>query len=449
MPSIKVYPPNQLPDRGVNETQFNIWVEELEVYLSQEADYRVFLAGEDYAVWESQENNPARLTDLKGSDIVLGRTGAQISAQLKLRQRQLRTVLSIVGKCVSIGHYDSVMRHSISLESIYDMLRSDYDMKKKGIHFFNLLDMHYEATKLTPIAFYNQYRTMITSNLAKQNDVLKYKNNHVMAQDEKMTPMLEDIILLDVVREINSRLPAFIRTFYTHKMSMTDKLMDFKNDIFNNIPKFLEDLNKDEQLSSIKTKEVEPVLSAFRNPRGGGGWRGRGRGNPPGGGGNPPGGNGPQNNNLYCRLCHKCDMPRAIYTSHNIGSSKCTQLSAQDRNKLNNHLSHMVCEDEIDDRQLAAAFGYEENIVEQVNNTDNCLETLANNISRFRSAKLGYTSNQNQPRFSPSTMTSKTKMLFTLNWTLEPPSIIFVNLRLLCCVVKYSLMVSCQHLVMD
>jgi hypothetical protein len=131
------------------------------------------------------------------------------------------------------------MRHSTSLESIYDMLRSDYDMKKKGIHFFNLLDMHYDATKLSPIAFYNQYRTMITSNLAKQNDVLKYKNNHIMAQDEKMTPMLEDIILLDVVREIDSRLPAFIRTFYTHKMSMTDKLMDFKNDIFNNIPKFL------------------------------------------------------------------------------------------------------------------------------------------------------------------------------------------------------------------
>jgi len=26
----------------------------------------------------------------------------------------------------------------------------------------------------------------------------------------------------------------------------------------------------------------------------------------------------------------------------------------------------MVCEDEIDDRQLAAAFGYEENIVEQI-----------------------------------------------------------------------------------
>ena len=122
MPSIKVYPPSQLPDRCVNETQFNIWVEELEVYLSQEAEYRVFLAGEDYEVWQSQENNPARLTDLKGSDVDGRRTIAQNSSQLKIRQRQLRTVLSIVGKCVSIGYYDSVMRHSTSLESIYDML---------------------------------------------------------------------------------------------------------------------------------------------------------------------------------------------------------------------------------------------------------------------------------------------------------------------------------------
>ena len=43
MPSLKIYPPSQLPDRDVTETQFNIWQEELEVYLLQEKDYAVFL----------------------------------------------------------------------------------------------------------------------------------------------------------------------------------------------------------------------------------------------------------------------------------------------------------------------------------------------------------------------------------------------------------------------
>ena len=55
MPSIKVYPPKPLPDRGVSETQFKIWIEELEVYLSQEEGFRKFLPGEAYESWSSQK----------------------------------------------------------------------------------------------------------------------------------------------------------------------------------------------------------------------------------------------------------------------------------------------------------------------------------------------------------------------------------------------------------
>jgi hypothetical protein len=264
MPSIKVYPPNQLPDRGVSETQFNIWIEELEVYLSQEPDYRVFLSGEAYADWEAAENNPNRLLNVKGEDVQGARTAAQNTAQLKIRQRQLRTVLSIIGKCVSLGHYYAVMRNSTSMQWIFDMLRNDYDIQKKGIHFFNLLDLSYDSAKLTPVAFYNQYRTMITSNHAKQNDVIKYKGNMQLAHDEKMSPMLEDMVLLDAVREIDVRLPAYVRTFYTHKMSKTDRLMDFKNDILNNVPKFLQELDNTEHLHAITTDDADPTRQRQR-----------------------------------------------------------------------------------------------------------------------------------------------------------------------------------------
>ena len=120
-----------------------------------------------------------------------------------------------------------------------------------------------------------------------------------------MSSMLEDIILLNVAREIDSRLPAFIRTFYTHKMSTTDKLMDFKNDIFNNIPKFLIDLDKDEQLASFAATDNHPSLAAVRQ-KGRGANRGRGY--------NPRVGKDKhyQNKELYCRLCHKCEMLREI-----------------------------------------------------------------------------------------------------------------------------------------
>ena len=70
MPSLKIYPPTQLPDRDVTETQFNIWQEELEVYLLQEKDYAVFLKDGAYETWESLESNKDRIAALKAEDVL-------------------------------------------------------------------------------------------------------------------------------------------------------------------------------------------------------------------------------------------------------------------------------------------------------------------------------------------------------------------------------------------
>ena len=65
MPTIKIYPPAQLPDRTLTETQFSIWKEELEVYLSQEKSFKIFLPNGSYHNWESAEtyNNRVRRGD--------------------------------------------------------------------------------------------------------------------------------------------------------------------------------------------------------------------------------------------------------------------------------------------------------------------------------------------------------------------------------------------------
>ena len=70
MPSLKIYPSSQLPDRDVTETQFNIWQEELEVYLLQEKDYAVFLKDGAYETWESLESNKDRIAALKAEDVL-------------------------------------------------------------------------------------------------------------------------------------------------------------------------------------------------------------------------------------------------------------------------------------------------------------------------------------------------------------------------------------------
>ena len=66
MPALKIYPPARLPSAKVTETQFHMWQEELEVYLSQDPDLKIFL----YNTWKCYEENPDRIPDLKDSDRV-------------------------------------------------------------------------------------------------------------------------------------------------------------------------------------------------------------------------------------------------------------------------------------------------------------------------------------------------------------------------------------------
>ena len=150
MPSLKIYPPSRLPSTGVNETQFNMWQEELEVYISQDPEFKLFLPTKTYASWSSYEENPDRIHELKANDVIQvnndhrqGRVITQADAEVENDEKldnirsNLRTVLSIVGKCVSEGHYTSVIKHSTSLTWIYNMLRCDYDIQIKGVLFLN------------------------------------------------------------------------------------------------------------------------------------------------------------------------------------------------------------------------------------------------------------------------------------------------------------------------
>ena len=379
MPSIKIYPPSHLPDRNVSETEFRIWKEELEVYLSQEDDFQHFLEGGAYTNWQSQESEAVnRITTLLGADSERQEEANHDPNLLSKRNRDLRTFLSIIGKCVSQGHYSSVIRHSTSFENITNNLRKDYDIQKKGIHFFNILELSYDDEKMTPISFYNQYRTIVCNNLGKTGDAIKY-NNTALQSDEKMTPMLEDLVLLNAVGMMDQRLPGFLKTHYNHKMKEDDRLMDFKSDIMVNIPKFLEQLNS-EQGSTLNVFRSNWKRKPGQNQR-----HGNSQNISPG-------------KNMFCRLCQKCDMPRAVFTSHNLGDMKCTQLSYQDKMKLNaSKMTAMkdtdveATENEFND-DPALLHGYEDE--ESLNNesqVDSTFDKEKDNADiPFSDSKLGY-----------------------------------------------------------
>jgi hypothetical protein len=69
MATIKIYPPKQLPIEGVSESAFNIWKEELDIYIDLDSRFQKFLPGGRYETWEAAETCSDRIHIPKHEDV--------------------------------------------------------------------------------------------------------------------------------------------------------------------------------------------------------------------------------------------------------------------------------------------------------------------------------------------------------------------------------------------
>ena len=355
MSSIKIYPPQQLPNEGVTDVQFSIWREELEVYLECEDKFRKFLPGGTYDTWKAAEENEKRITVFKPPDT---------AEKLPDIRRDLRQFIVIVAKYIHQDYYNPIVRHSTSLQWIFQRIREDFDIQQQGIHFLNLLDQSYDITgQTTPIGFYNQYRSIIIGNLAKQGTKIEWKNE-VLKEDEKLTASHEDLILLNVLMLIHPKLPNYIREHYAHRMGEGKRIMDFKTEILSKCKQYLNDINGTS--STVSDTEDSPQCNYVSTNRGNfrGNYRQQQqrryqqpnsfqRQKPAAAASNeaPP----------FCRVCHLQGLSRSIYTSHYLGQQSCPSLSSKDKQMLTTRISQQLNalsleEDENDD--IIKEYGY-------------------------------------------------------------------------------------------
>ena len=379
-PHVKINPPAQLPATGITDTKLKIWYDQLVCYLDQEECNALFLDGGIYSTWTAAEENPHRIPALDAADN---------GGVLATRRKQLRTFLTIVARSCHDNDYEPVVQHSTSLKWIVDKLREDNDIQRKGIHFLNLLDLQYDATAATPTSFYNEVRAHFINNLRKQGDIVQWKSATALAADEKISPLLEDMILYHALNLIDPRILPHVREVYALQMGKEKTLRDLKTEILVNIPSMLNDINTKEAAANMikvagatnSTEDLAATFAAF-NFRGNGnrqrgGFRGRqNRGNfrfnqpqnfrfnQP-----PPAANQAKK---FCRLCQKCNMPASIVFSHNFGDRGCTNISATDQTNLKNTYQNrfgaieteMEGDDDIDEIQkinaVAKEFGYDQ-----------------------------------------------------------------------------------------
>ena len=248
MSGIKIYPPNQLPAEKITDVQFDIWREELEIYLEQEKKFEKFMPGGRYEQWLAAEDNPQRIIQAKDPDK---------EYELTKIRKELRQFISLIGKYVHNDYYNPIIKHSTSLSWIYKKIRQDYAIETKGVHFLNVIDLKWDPTgDQTTIGFYNQYRSMIMSNLGTAGEKITWRNE-TLTTDEKLSPSHEDLILLNVLQIIHNKLPAYVKDQYAHKIGNNKRLMDFKLEILNKAKSYVQEIDS-AQVAAAQCFAIQP-----------------------------------------------------------------------------------------------------------------------------------------------------------------------------------------------
>ena len=176
MPTIKIHPPKQLPEHVLSQQEFEDWTYELEIYLD-EAMAR-FMIGVIYETWTSQEADPHRIPAVSDQDPNLPAADAvnRPAVMLELlakRRRELRTFIGLIAKVAAKNMYAAIVRHSTSMQWVYNRIREEYDIQTKGIHFLNIINLQYDPETKTPAGFYNEYRTVILNNVGRTGEVIQ------------------------------------------------------------------------------------------------------------------------------------------------------------------------------------------------------------------------------------------------------------------------------------
>ena len=378
---IKLSPPDVLPPDTISSVDFKVWRAHAITFLTQCSDNRKFIKGGEYAAWDPQVNclPNQRLKELKGkTDTQRFPTQSQIKAhamldqehdhvpteeeladakedlqegRLELRNQQLGLMLQQLSACCYKSERYDITDRSDSLEWCWEFLLNRYDIQARGANILRIADKTFPPGG-NYMTFYKEFRLMILDNLRLKGSKADPRiAGDKLADDEKLSPSFEDIIIIWVLERIDRRLPAKVRKDYEHRLFGDTFLWDLQAVIFQAIPAMLEDLAKEDNfasaLAATKSRSQpaaaaaplhQLMLNGFARPSKGktsGKVGNRGADNSSNRGKVSAAG-GPWTE-FYCRICHKIKkQPASVFTTHN--TSQCSSITVEDRYCLLNEL---------------------------------------------------------------------------------------------------------------
>ena len=271
--------------------------------------------------------------------------------RLELRNQQLGLMLQQLSACCYKSERYDITDRSDSLEWCWEFLLNRYDIQARGANILRIADKTFPPGG-NYMTFYKEFRLMILDNLRLKGSKADPRiAGDQLADDEKLSPSFEDIIIIWVLERIDRRLPAKVRKDYEHRLFGDTFLWDLQAVIFQAIPAMLEDLAKEDNFASALAatrSRSQPaaaaaplhqmMLNAFAKPSKGktGGKVGNRGADNSSNRGKVSAAGGPWTE-FYCRICHKIKkQPASVFTTHN--TSQCSSITVEDRYCLLNEL---------------------------------------------------------------------------------------------------------------
>ena len=232
MSHLKLRAPDQLPPHGLTLQQFKPWKNHLRNYLRQDSDNALFFPGKIYATWRAQEAEDDRIEELHAQDpdaaLLRNRLNQDnnynqaqldrdLAALLDRRNANLAKFISLITMLCHYTEQDQVDQRATSLEWIFNFLEQKYNLSNKGANFLKIGNLSY--TPGTPHdSFYKELRSAVSDSLLQQGDTLPYRDNEVLAEDERFSPTLENVVVLWALQLIDPRLPAQVHKTFGHQL---------------------------------------------------------------------------------------------------------------------------------------------------------------------------------------------------------------------------------------
>ena len=259
--------PNPLPANGVDITTFKVWKNTLLAHVQQDCNHHHFMPGGQYSTWSAADLG-ARIAQLDDDDadrlVIEGkraRSGeevynAEMTKLLNTRNAQLAKFITHIATLCHHTENDDITNHSTSLDWMFEYLKRHYGLETKGANFMNVSEHTFK--KGTPYqTFYKQYRASFIDNLRKRGDIVCYKNNYVLPEDEKLSPTFENAIVLWSLDKIDPRLPAKVKRNYGHQMTGNITLRDVQPVIFEHIDNMLEELDHSQNSKLLASQTIQ------------------------------------------------------------------------------------------------------------------------------------------------------------------------------------------------